>query len=139
MPRAAPLVLLLAVLAAPAALAAQDTTHAPAPAPAKDPARIKRNPDVISREEIDAAGEAQTAWDIVKRLRPTWFNVHGGSITLAVPDVQVYLNELRQGDTQTLRDIPRSGIREIRHLRGPDATQRFGMGHDNGAILVFIK
>jgi hypothetical protein len=136
MTRPASLLLLLGVLATPSALAAQDTTRAPAPT--AEAAKNKRNPDVISREEIDAAGEAQTAWDLVKRLRPTWLMVHGGSIHLRVPDVQVYLNEVHQGGPGTLRDVPRSGIREIRHLRGTDATQRFGTGHENGAILVFI-
>lgn len=137
MPRPALFLVLVAALSAPRALHAQNTTRAPAPA--VNPAKIKRNPDVISREEIDAAAEAQTAWEVVKRLRPTWFTVRGGSITLAVADVQIYLNEVRQGGSETLRDIPRSGLNEIRRLRGSDATQRFGTGHENGAILVYIR
>src|SRR5437867_11026384 len=136
MPRPLPVFLLLAALAAPAALAAQDTAKPQAKAPAK----LKRDPDLISQAEIAAAGDIQTAFDIVKRLRPNWFNVRGpSSINLPTPDVVVYVNGVRRGGPDTLKDLPITGLNEIRHLRGTEATQRFGLGHENGAILVSFK
>ena len=137
MPRPLPLLLLLlAALAVPAALQAQDTAR---PA-AKTAAKLRRDPDLISQLEIAAAGDAQTAFEIVKRLRPNWLNVRGpSSINLPTPDVVVYVNGVQRGGPDTLKDLPTTGLNEIRHLRGTEATQRFGMGHENGAILVSFK
>ena len=137
MPRPLPLLLLLlAALAVPAALQAQDTAR---PA-AKTAAKLRRDPDLISQLEIAAAGDAQTAFEIVKRLRPNWLNVRGpSSINLPTPDVVIYVNGVRRGGPDTLKDLPITGLNEIRHLRGTEATQRFGLGHENGAILVTIR
>ena len=137
MPRPLPLLLVfLTALAVPAALTAQDTAR---PA-AKTAAKLKRDPDLISQLEIAAAGDAQTAFEIVKRLRPNWLNVRGpSSINLPTPDVVIYVNGVRRGGPDTLKDLPITGLNEIRHLRGTEATQRFGLGHENGAILVSFK
>ena len=125
------LVLLLAALAAPAALAAQDTMPMP------KAAKIKRNPEVISLEEIRASGDVQNAYDLVQRLRPTWLTFRGpSSINLTTPELVVYFNGVRRGGPDTLRELELRGVKELRHLRGTDATQRFGTGHENGAILV---
>jgi hypothetical protein len=125
------LVLLLAALAAPAALAAQDTMPLP------KAAKIKRNPEVISLEEIQASGDVQNAYDLVQRLRPTWLTFRGpSSINLATPELVVYFNGVRRGGPDSLRELELRGVKELRHLRGTDATQRFGTGHENGAILV---
>src|ERR1044071_3263572 len=127
------LVLLLAALCLPLQLAAQDTTPVPAPKPAK----IKRNPEVISHEEIQAAGDVQNAYDLVQRLRATWLSFRGpSSIHLATPEVVVYFNGLRRGGPESLRGFEGRGIKEIRPLRGPAAAQRSGTGHENGAIMV---
>ena len=129
-----PLILLTAtLLLIPALLTAQDTTKAKP--------RIKRTPDFISQEEIEAAPpDVQDAYALVERLHPLWFQKRGvPSMAMAPLEVVVYVNDVRRGDPQTLRSIPRNGIREIRHLSGTDASQRFGVNHDNGAILVTLR
>jgi hypothetical protein len=136
MPRPIPLLIVLAALTVPAALPAQNTTRTEA----KAPANPKRDPDLITQAEIAAAEDIQNAYDLVKRLRPNWLHTRGpSSIHLPTPEVQVYINEVQRGSAESLRDLQRTALREIRHLRGPDATQRFGTGHENGAILVIIK
>jgi hypothetical protein len=127
------ILLCLAFVAVPGTLAAQDTTHA---AP-----KIKRNPDLITTQEIEAtSGGMQTAYDLVKQLRGGWLAVHGRtSVVSAAQTVQVYVDGLRRGDPSALTEVPRGSIREIQHLRGADATQRFGSNHENGAILVITK
>ena len=132
MPRILASLLLTAVLF-PIGLSAQDTTK---PAP-----KIKRNPDLITAQEIAAAPDAaRTAFDLVKQLRPLWLSVRGpSSISLGTPKPQAYVDGVLRGDPSTLSDISRESIREIRHLRGTDATQRFGVNHENGAILVTTK
>lgn len=125
------LVLALA-LVLPAAAHAQDS--------AKAKPKIKRNPDVITAAEIETVSDAQDAYQIVKRLRPNWLSQRGGSsMHLQVAEIVVYVNGIRMGGVDALRDIPPTGVVELRFLRGTDATQRFGTGHENGAILVTPK
>ena len=137
MPRPLPLLLIcLAALAVPAALEAQDTAK---PA-AKTAAKLRRDPDLISPEEIAAAEDVQNAYDLAKRLRPNWLSYRGpSSINLPTPQVMVYVNGVQRGGPDGLRELQRTGLREIRHLRGTEATQRFGTGHENGAILITIR
>ena len=133
MPRLLLPLVCLAVLILPAGLAAQDTTH-------KAP-KIKRNPDLISEQEIQAAPDAwQTAFALVQQLRPGWLTLHGmSSILNETPKPQVYVSGIKRGDPSNLEDVPRASIKEIQHLRGIDAMQRFGTGHENGAILVILR
>jgi hypothetical protein len=126
--------LLLAVaLSAPAALSAQDTsTQSP---------KIKRHPDVISLQEVDALPpDVRDAYEIVIRLRPAWFKTRGpGSMTQGNVDVVTYVNEVRRGGPTALKEVIRLQVAEIRHLRGTDASFRFGVNHENGAVLVKLK
>jgi hypothetical protein len=132
MRRALPLLFLAIALILPAAAHAQDSAQAKP--------KIKRNPDVISAEEIETASDAQDAYQVVKRLRPMWLTMRGGgSMNSRVADIAVYVNGVRMGGPDALRDIPRTGVVEMRFLRGTDATQRFGTGHESGAILVTPK
>jgi hypothetical protein len=129
MRRTLPLLFLAVALLLPATVYAQDS--------AKAKPKIKRNPDVISMQEIEASTDAHDAYELVKRLRPLWLTMRGvGSINLPVAELAVYVNGVRLGGPDALRDIPRTDIAEMRFLRGTDATQRFGTGHENGAILV---
>ncbi len=132
MPRLLPLVC-LAALILPVGLAAQDTTP-------KAP-KLKRNPDLISHQEIQAAPDAwQTAFSLVEQLRPSWFRQRGrSSINLATPSVQVYVGGVKRGGPSSLEDVARAAIKEIQHLSGSDASLRYGMGHESGAILVVLK
>jgi len=134
MRRLSSLLLLATVLTIPAGLAAQDS-------PAAKPKPIRRNPDLISQEEIqNLAADAQNAYEIVSRLRPIWLNTRGvGSMSGGAIEVQVYVNDVRRGGPGTLSEVSRMEVAEIRHLRGTDATQRFGTNHENGAILVKVK
>lgn len=126
-------VALLALLI-PAGLRAQE--------PERDQPKFRRNPELISAEEIDAAGvDLRTAYELVERLRPLWMRQTRGasSMTQGTPPVMVYVNDVRRGTTSSLSEIPRQAIKEIRHLRSTDATQRFGVDHGSGAILVYLK
>ncbi|HEU5218040.1 MAG TPA: hypothetical protein VFU23_05240 [Gemmatimonadales bacterium] len=131
MSRLLPLLLVAVIL--PAGLAAQDSTH--------KETRIKRNPDLISEQEIQAAPDAwQTAFALVEQLRPNWLRQHGiSSIRSTTPVPQVYVGGVRRGGIANLEDVQRASIKEIQHLRGTDATQRYGSGHESGAILVILR
>jgi hypothetical protein len=132
MPRLFPALMLVAVLL-PAGLSAQDSTK---PAP-----KLKRHPDLISNQEIEAAPlSATTAHNLVQHLRPNWLRGRGpSSIMLETAGVQVYVSGMHQGGASALEQVARNSIKEIQHMRGTDAVQRYGTGHENGAILVILK
>ena len=117
----------------PLGLSAQDT--------AKPEPKLKRHPDRISIQEIEAAPDAAvTAMDLVEHLRPNWLRGRGAtSVSLQSSSIQVYVSGMRKGGLSALSDVARSAVKEIQHIRGTDATQRFGMYHENGAILVILR
>jgi hypothetical protein len=51
----------------------------------------------------------------------------------------VYVDNVRYGDLEVLRDIPLIEIRELRFINGPDATNRWGTGVVAGVIEVIRK
>ena len=54
-------------------------------------------------------------------------------------DVVVYVDQTRMGGPNTLAQIPITDVKEIQHLSGTDATQRYGTGHGSGVIIVIRK
>ena len=132
------LAILLFSLALSAAAAAQDTASS-----TRTPdTRIRRDPALITREEIAAEGaDARNLLEVVQRLRPFWINPTRGrsSINLGTSEPVVYVNNVRQGSPSVLQQYSALSIREIRHLRGTEASMRFGSGHENGAILLILR
>jgi hypothetical protein len=92
---------------------------------------------VITTEMIGEPGN-QNAYTIVQRLRPRWLSPRTqGTITNPEPSFpEVYLDGVRFGPIDTLYRIDAEQIARIEFMSGLDATTRFGVGHDGGAILV---
>ena len=96
-----------------------------------------RSRNTILADEIKGVSVA-TAYDAVVRLRPSWLRSRG-PISVQQPgagQVVAYLDGVRVGGADALARIPVSNIVQIEYLSGYDATTRFGVGHDGGAILV---
>lgn len=116
---------------------AQDTTKTQ---------KRKRDPNVISLEEIDAIrNEVHDAHQIVSRLRPNFLrgrgansfgNAAGGKrVALA----RVVMDGAPYGELSTLSQISAMIVREIRYLNSGDASIKYGTGYDGGAILVSTR
>jgi hypothetical protein len=128
------LVLATVAIALPAGLTAQDTGSVPEK---KHPGR---DPQIIRQNEIEAEVDARNALELIKRLRPFWIRNRGqSSVNLGTADPVVYVNNTRMGPPSVLQQYSTTGIREIRQLRGTEASMRFGMGHENGAILLTLR
>jgi|GEM_PF-541017 len=97
--------------------------------------------DLIARDEIEArAPTARTAFDLVRRLRPTWLTRRGSASTRARDfPVVVYIENVRRGDVESLRSIPADGVRELWFVEAIQATQRWGTGHTAGVIHVLLR
>lgn len=91
--------------------------------------------DRISRAEIEEAGP-RTAYELIQNLRPVWLRWRGSTSFTQETDVQVYLDGTHVGEREALRTIDTHNIESIEHLDARRATNRFGTGHVNGAILI---
>ena len=95
-------------------------------------------PNRISRDELIALGQA-SAYDAVEQLRRRWLQARGtadgfGGGTASLPEV--YVDGSRRGDMEYLRSMQADQIGSMEYLSAVDATTRFGLNHDGGAILV---
>jgi hypothetical protein len=92
--------------------------------------------DRITREQL-AEMPSFTAYEVVQRFHPTWLRARGSTSFGGGPaPVIVYVDQVRAGGVNELRNLRASEIEEIRYLDASDATLRFGTDHGGGAILV---
>ena len=115
----------------------------------------RRDRREITRAEIEAASNASTAQDLVRRLRPEWLRTRGtGTFSRTEEEgILVYVDGTRAGMVEmpsaaggggytgrsALESIPASGIVRIRYYNATEATQKYGTGHVHGAIEVTTR
>jgi len=99
--------------------------------------RQKRDPNLITQDEIERV-TATNAYEAVQMLRPSFLRTRGiTSPVTGMPELaMVYLDGMKMGDIGQLQRIPTVGIVSIRYINAIDANQRYGRGHEGGAILV---
>ena len=104
------------------------------------PRSAPSNRNLITADEI-AKSNASTAYDAIERLRPAFLRTRGAqSLQNPTPVAPlVYLDGMRYGGVAALAQIPAMGIISIQYLSALDASQRFGLGNEGGAILVSTK
>ena|SRR3990170_7881838 len=110
-------------------------------APQAGTATRTRNTNVLTAEEI-AASQTPTAYDAIRKLRPTFLRTRGPNNFEPGGGVQtahVFLDGQRYGDIEALKTMPVSTIREIRYLSASDATTKYGTGYMNGVIEVYTR
>lgn len=93
---------------------------------------------IITTEELQASGYAD-AHTVVQSLRPNWLRVRGASSMTTREAVKVYLDGSLMGGTDHLRQISTQSISTLRYLDGLEATQRWGLDHGAGAIVVSTR
>ena len=99
---------------------------------------------IITLEEIDEAGLVFTnAYEIVRQFRPQWLvkrgtvNINPGAQGGQLVDyVVIYVDNIRQGDPETLRSITAQSVQEIEHYNTAPAQRLGPRGHPHGAIVV---
>lgn len=93
--------------------------------------------NIITADEI-ARSNASNAYEVVERLRPAFLRTRGAQ-SMQNQEPLVYIDGMRYGTLQALANVPAIGIVSIQYLNALDATQRFGIGHDGGAILIAMR
>ena len=101
------------------------------------PATLERS-NVVEQEEIRAAETGPSAYEAIRRLRPEYLtrraNPQPGDAEEGYP--VVYLDGVRLGGLETLKNIPLDTITRIRFLRASEAAQWLGRTHRGGVIAV---
>jgi hypothetical protein len=136
--------ILAATLAGSAGCASSSSTQQagePQTSAVPAPVRPRRDPNVITAEEI-ASRPTLTARQVIEQLRPQFLRVRGTTTlgNAATTDViWVYVDGNRMGTVEVLGNIGVHEIREIRYLSPSEATNRYGTGHVQGAIIITRK
>lgn len=93
---------------------------------------------LLTAEEMLASGY-NDAFSVVQALRPQWLWTRGTTSINQSEVVKVYLDNSLLGGVDQLRQIPVRSISSIRHMDGLEATNRWGLDHGLGAILVSTR
>jgi hypothetical protein len=131
----------LAVLLVLAASCSKPAGSTASSAPSPSPTREARNPDVISRAELQdptvAATDAMTA---IRQLRPAFFRTRGPQ---SFSNAKAGLTQISQdfGPLQpvdNLKGIDTRSLVEVRFLNAVEAQNRFGINANGGPVIVLL-
>jgi len=96
--------------------------------------------NLITADEI-AKSNATNAFEAVERLRPAFLRTRGSQSlqNQEPPTPMIYVDGMRYGPLQTLASVPTLGIVSIQYLTAIEATQRYGLGNEGGAIMITTR
>lgn len=92
---------------------------------------------VLTSVEIQESNYTD-AYSVVRALRPEWLRATPNSFS-GSEEIQVYLDGNRMGGVDQLRQIMTRSITSMQFLTGLEASNRWGLNHGAGAILVLTR
>jgi hypothetical protein len=97
--------------------------------------RVDRN--VITQAQIREAG-FRTAYEAVEILKASWLKIRPDGLSQQ-REVLVYLDDIRLGGIQSLKQVLSSEIVLIRYYDSQTAIMRWGVDHSQGVIMVVTR
>ena len=98
--------------------------------------RSSAGSNTITEAELERFA-GQPLEQAIQRLRPQFLRTRGpGTITQGAQGVVVYLGTTRMGGVEALNQIRTGDVVSVRYLSPSEATQRFGLDHTGGAIVL---
>ena len=95
--------------------------------------------NTLTAEEMMKAGYPD-AFMTVQSLRPNWLRTHGTtSFSRTANSIKVYLDGSLLGGPESLRSITMRSLSSIRYLDGLQASERWGLDHSMGAIVLITR
>jgi hypothetical protein len=94
--------------------------------------------NVLATDEMVKSGYPD-AFTTVQSLRPQWLRLHGRTSMRSPTQVKVYLDGALMGGPDQLKAIMVHSISNIHYLDGLQASQRWGLDHEAGAIVVSTR
>ena len=96
---------------------------------------VRAGRDVITHEQLRERG-FPNAFESVEVMHRNWLLTRGADNMAARGQVQVYLDNRRLGNVNTLRTIGTQDVAYIRYFDAIAAAGRWGPGHEQGVIYV---
>jgi hypothetical protein len=93
---------------------------------------------MLTNTEIHSTNYAD-AYSVVQSLRPEWLRAPAANSFRSSDQIQVYLDGNRMGGTDQLRQIMTRSIMSMQFLTGLEASQRWGLNHGGGAIVISTR
>jgi hypothetical protein len=112
------------------------TVAACSSSPQARPAAV--NQRVISADELRAS-TFTNVYEMIEAMRPQWLRPRGRTTFNGSESVKVYLDGSLLGEPSQLRNFTSRSLAEIRWFDANEATQRWGLDHGNGAILLSTR
>ena len=107
--------------------------------PRPDTRTQRRDSTVITRADLEGSS-GRTLYDHIRRVQPQWLSPRGPTtLAQAEREVVVYRDGVRVGGVSTLQEITTDIVESVRYLSGPEASGRYGLDHQHGAILVTTR
>lgn len=94
--------------------------------------------DLIVLSEV-SAGSFTNVFDLVQAMRPNWLRARSPNSFQSPGFVQVYLDDVRLGGVENLRTLAVQGVQYIRWYDPISASSRWGLNHEQGAIVVSMR
>lgn len=100
----------------------------------------QHDPYVLTAAEL-ATANASNLFDAIRQLRPRWMERLGPSTfrTEAEYPVVVYMDRIRFGEPNMLRQVPISLPQSVRYFSASEAQAEFGVGNLQGAIQIVTR
>jgi hypothetical protein len=99
------------------------------------PRPVSSNRLNLTPEEMQTAVYSDV-YAAVETLRPAWLREYTTSLYGGPERVQVYLDGIKLGGPEMLRGISPNAVGHLEFLSSIEASQRYGLNHGAGAILV---
>ena len=129
-------------------------TYAPG-APSLEVQRPRSSRNVLTRAQIESSG-ATNVYELVHTMRKDWLVPRGVnsfkesargsgagfgpaaqlSATPGKAAVVVYMDDMRLGEIERMRELLINDVMEIRFIEPQEAAYRYGSGHSHGVILL---
>ena len=96
--------------------------------------------NVVTADELARAGDV-TLFEALTQIRPAFLRSRGaipGATSPASP-VQVYIDGMRMGGLEHIRQIAAKNVTEVRFLEPQQAIARFGGDNTGGALVIVLK
>ena len=95
----------------------------------------KTDRSLITSEQI-LKHRFTNAYEAVEALHSNWLQTRGSDSFATPTPVWVYVDNVKYGTVERLREIAVTSIAYIRHYDGVAATSRWGVGHGQGVIQI---
>jgi hypothetical protein len=104
------------------------------------PAGNTANRNTLTLDEMQQAGHADV-FLTVQALRPQWLHRRGTTSLRASggATIKVYLDDMLLGGPESMRQITTRSISSIRYYTDLEASERWGLDHGSGAIVVSTR